>query len=187
MMTIDRAVIVLVFALIPSIVAADWVVAPNADVPDRPAYWVVDANGQRIEAILNGYRIDVGRLCLGGEVRPAGSYSLRWLDRGPNPLAGICEWVDEEPAPPDTVDMIDLLVTWDHNGLRIDGTPVELAGFTIHATVDGDPIDPIIIDDGTARSYDLSGAAPGHWCFEVVARDGANISAPSSPPFCETF
>lgn len=180
-----------VFLLVVAVVLtnradADWFVAPNQGNPDRPAYWVADVNGVRVESILNDYRIDVGRPCLGNEVRTAGNYSLRWLDVGPNPLAGICDWVGDEPTPPDPVGMVDLLITWAHNGLRTDGTPVTLTGFSIHGTRDGQPIEPVFIDDPTARRYEWT-APPGHYCFEVVAREGDNTSAPSSPPVCRSL
>lgn len=168
--------------------AAEWRVAPNADAVDRPAYWVADINGIRVEAILNDYRVTVGTPCLGAEVRPAGAYSLRWLDVGPNPLAGICRWVDTgEPTEPTQPALRDMVVTWEHNGLRTDGTPAALTGFIIHLTHDGAEQPSVTVADGAARSHTLSDLATGEWCVTVTALEGDLESTPSTPPVCQVL
>lgn len=186
-----RALIALLLLAFVATTQAEWRIAPNADALDRPAYWVADVNGVRVEAILNDYRVTIGTQCLGAEVRPAGALSLRWLDVGPNPLAGMCRWVSDGTAPPDPpADPVlrDIDVTWDPPTTRADGTPlVQLTAYTIYPAHDGAAQEPVHIDDGTLRSYRVENLPPGEWCFEVTAWEGALESARSSPPACTTL
>ena len=163
--------------LIGAAAQAEWRVAPNGTAPDRPAYWVADINGMRVEAVLNDYRVQIGRPCLGNEVRPAGAYSLRWMDVGPNPLAGMCHWV-EASAPPR------IQVTWDHNGTDTQGLPVTVDGFTVYSERDGADLPPVTLPTGEVREFFDTSVSAGHrYCYSLTAH-GRGLESARSATAC---
>lgn len=193
----QRSVIVVLLTVLlvlafTSIVQAEWRVAPNQGAEDRPSYWVSDINGTRVEAVLNDHRVRVGWVCLGQEVRPAGNYSLRWLDDGPNPLAAICRWEEDDPVPPNPPDDPEpglsgnsVLVSWVAPTTRTDGTPLDnLAGFRIWPTHAGVDQTPIAVDDPVATSYRIDDVAMGAWCFALTALDENGVESALSVSDC---